>query len=129
MCQCREGFIGNQCQIPICFGQSGSSACHGQGTCVNKDTCICKESSYTGRECEQLLCYGLSELDDQVCSGYGRCTGANKCSCFDGYTGDRCESRNILYMIIGITVGLFLQLFQVLSSTSCTRSIPNKGRF
>jgi len=77
ICDCPEGFIGSNCEIPLCFGVP----------CINGDcdqqteSCICNEN-YFGEECS-ILCKN-GDFED------------GECNCHVGYEGIGCdiESRD-----------------------------------
>ncbi len=116
-CSCQPGYGGIECQLDTCFEKSlpykiececGSvpeiechssicsirnhtnPPCNGVGTCVSQDKCACMPG-YSGPECKQFTCSGISSMQAAVCSRHGTCVDLNKCECEAGYGGTNCE--------------------------------------
>lgn len=53
VCQCNEGYTGNECQMNLCFGknETDSNVCNSKGKCIDKNTCECI-NGYRGQECQ-----------------------------------------------------------------------------
>ncbi|XP_040178988.1 tenascin-X isoform X3 [Rana temporaria] len=109
-CQCKEGFMGDKCQLKtcpedcndqgrckngrcICFeGYSGVSCgikaclnnCHNNGQCQD-GVCIC-DPGFSGEDCSSRVC-------PRNCLKRGRCENGI-CVCYSGYAGVDCGSRN-----------------------------------
>eukprot|EP01080_Neovahlkampfia_damariscottae_P007011 gene7011-11176_t len=81
-CACDDGWTGDQCQYPICFGIAATepSVCSSHGNCTQPDTCVCS-SGWTGSKCEIPICYGYNATDSRVCFGRGNCTYPDTCAC------------------------------------------------
>ncbi|XP_057653327.1 protein cueball [Diorhabda carinulata] len=86
-CDCKPGYTGNYCEIPIC-----SSAYCLNGNCYlsssGKPMCSCKKG-YIGNRCQKNKC-------DYYCLNEGKCAitpprNEPKCECLDGFIGNRCE--------------------------------------
>lgn len=105
-CECEEGWVGRDCDIPTCY-----PACQ-NGICTSIDICNCTEG-WTGDYCYIPLCtscinglclepeyceceYGWSGTECNVPYATPPClngiaTYPDICSCYTGYTGDRCD--------------------------------------
>ncbi|KAM4642744.1 tenascin-X isoform 2-T2 [Discoglossus pictus] len=77
-CQCKDGYMGDQCQLQTC-----PEDCNDQGRCV-KGQCICFDG-YAGPNCGSRSC-----LND--CQNQGRCEDG-ECICNTGYAGVDCSTR------------------------------------
>ncbi|XP_071980915.1 tenascin-X-like isoform X3 [Engystomops pustulosus] len=77
-CQCRDGYMGDQCQLRTC-----PEDCHDQGRCVH-GRCICFEG-FSGASCAHKTC-------PDNCNYHGRCEDG-ACVCDAGFTGDDCSTR------------------------------------
>ncbi|EFC43896.1 hypothetical protein NAEGRDRAFT_49505 [Naegleria gruberi] len=81
--------------LPECYGKSSESkypflACHGNGTCVDVNTCMCNENYY-GPECTVTTCFGKFSNSSTACNGNGICERYNYCKCNSNYGGENCE--------------------------------------
>jgi hypothetical protein len=80
-CQCKEGYMGAHCGIPIC-----KSKCNFNGDCISAENCSCYEG-FSGVNCEI----------DCGCNGHGKCNPeTNKtCICDPGFKynpqANKCE--------------------------------------
>lgn len=105
-CECDQGWVGKDCDIPTCF-----PAC-AHGNCTDIDNCEC-EDGWKSQACDEASCSNCQNGDctaPEVCSCYygwngtacdipyatpacvyGTATQPDTCSCVSGYTGDRCE--------------------------------------
>lgn len=105
-CQCEEGWVGKDCDIPTCFPPCEN------GLCVGKDLCNCS-TGWEGQACEVALCSNCVNgdcIEPEVCDCYygwngtsceepyatppcihGYSTAPDTCACYTNYTGDRCE--------------------------------------
>ncbi|KAG2389477.1 hypothetical protein C9374_014037 [Naegleria lovaniensis] len=91
---CQDGYVGSQCEIPICFNVLGNdtmNVCNGQGLCNSPDQCECN-GNYTGRTCNISVCYGIASNVDSVCNGHGLCVAPNQCRCNENYIGPNCST-------------------------------------
>ncbi|XP_063794225.1 tenascin-X isoform X2 [Pseudophryne corroboree] len=77
-CQCKDGYMGDRCQLLTC-----PEDCNDQGHCV-KGTCICFKG-YFGVSCGSKGC-------PKNCQNRGRCEDG-LCVCDPGFTGEDCSSR------------------------------------
>jgi len=52
-CECKDGFVGANCQDWTCYGRDyrHPDVCFGNGECVGPDTCECGPG-YGGNECQ-----------------------------------------------------------------------------
>jgi len=92
-CDCDDGYGGDTCQFPFCFGKNSSFACsHPAGVCTAPDICTCS-SGYLGTECEIPTCFDVASTDNATCSGRGQCVELDDCECTSGtgYTGSNCN--------------------------------------
>ena len=100
ICECKEHFIGTQCQTDQRPCSRSTNKCMNNGTCINSlnyttFTCKCKENGlYFGQYCENTkdLC------KNRTCSLHGYCKQTQngsfiqtQCKCNKGYEGDDCE--------------------------------------
>ncbi|KAL9650913.1 hypothetical protein ABK040_015016 [Willaertia magna] len=80
-CECKAGWTGDNCSVPICI-----TPCL-NGTCTAPNTCTCHQG-YSGELCENNnICFGLPFDAPGVCNSRGTCKGNDKCECINGYTG------------------------------------------
>eukprot|EP01080_Neovahlkampfia_damariscottae_P005553 gene5553-9371_t len=97
VCQCENGYFGNECDKGIfnCFGINSTdpSVCSENGQCVDDNQCLCN-AGYVGLNCNLFVCNGKNSSDADVCSNNGNCTAPNTCNCSFGYSGDDCQSFN-----------------------------------
>ncbi|XP_066437147.1 tenascin-X isoform X2 [Eleutherodactylus coqui] len=77
-CQCKDGYMGDKCQLKTC-----PEDCNDQGRCVNGQ-CICFEG-FSGVSCGFKAC-------PNNCHQHGRCEDG-ACICDSGFTGEDCSSR------------------------------------
>ncbi|KAG2392497.1 hypothetical protein C9374_011222 [Naegleria lovaniensis] len=77
---------------PICYGKTknDTTACSGNGTCIDWDVCQCK-TGYYGQQCELWQCNGKAYNASDVCSGHGKCISMNQCSCSSGWYNPYCD--------------------------------------
>lgn len=66
-CSCSEGFMGEDCSIPICT----QKCVHGNCTLPNQCTC---EKGWSGSECSVPICA-------QECNNFGICSAPDTCTC------------------------------------------------
>lgn len=105
-CECDEGWVGKDCDVPSCF----PSCAH--GNCTDIDNCEC-DDGWKSDACDEASCSNCQNGDciaPEVCDCfygwngtacdvayatpvcvYGVATSPDVCKCFSGYTGDRCE--------------------------------------
>ena len=52
-CFCDEGYVGNECSFPICFGKNSTNplVCSGHGNCTSPANCEC-HTGYWGTQCQ-----------------------------------------------------------------------------
>ncbi|KAM8952536.1 tenascin-X [Pelodytes ibericus] len=108
-CQCKDGYMGDRCQLQTC-----PEDCNDQGRCV-KGRCICFEgyfglacgsktcpnNCYNQGQCEDGVCvcdYGFSGLDCSARNCPNNCLNRGKCEdgvcvCDSGFSGVDCGSR------------------------------------
>ncbi|XP_073497972.1 tenascin-X isoform X2 [Phyllobates terribilis] len=77
-CQCKDGFMGDKCQLKTC-----PEDCNDQGQCV-KGRCICFKG-FSGLSCGFKAC-------PNNCNYHGRCEDG-ACVCDSGYAGEDCSSK------------------------------------
>ena len=76
-CLCRNGYIGDYCQIKTCFNQ-----CSYQGKCI-EGKCYC-ETGFKGQDCsERDIKHGIINENGDI-------------ECFPGYTGMSCEKEKCI---------------------------------
>lgn len=75
ICECPEGFIGDNCEIKLCFGVP----CYNGDCNLETKTCNCNPN-YFGEECN-IYCANGEFID-------------GKCNCFEGYEGSTCETES-----------------------------------
>ena len=96
-CQCRNGFRGLNCEIPIDYCASQPKQCQNGGFCRSisetaSTTCDCPEG-YTGDLCQE----DVNECSNEPCLHAGTCVnteGSFTCQCKSGWTGQRCEENS-----------------------------------
>lgn len=95
VCECNNGFGGNQCQYYVCFDYTADNilVCNGQGNCSNSNTCDCN-TGYGGLECQYFICYDILSNETEVCSSYGICQAPDLCNCSAGYYNNKCDKWN-----------------------------------
>jgi len=76
-CECDAGWIGYDCNTPIC-----NPRCI-RGTCVDFNVCQCESDNWIGPRCSIPIC-------KESCI-HGVCTNEDHCECFYGYTGRACN--------------------------------------
>ncbi len=93
MCEClpNRGLVGDQCNIPICYGKTAEDplVCSGNGSCIAPNNCSFIKGR-TGLRYELNICFGRSSSDHSVCSGHGSSRRPNG----GGYIGGRCVPQN-----------------------------------
>ncbi|XP_075692588.1 tenascin-X [Rhinoderma darwinii] len=77
-CQCKDGYMGDKCQLQTC-----PEDCNDQGRCI-KGRCTCFEG-FSGVSCGFKAC-------PNNCHNHGRCEDG-VCICDSGFTGEDCSSR------------------------------------
>ncbi|XP_053330068.1 tenascin-X-like [Spea bombifrons] len=77
-CQCKDGYMGDRCQLKTC-----PEDCNDQGRCVN-GRCLCFEGYY-GLDCGSKDC-------PNDCQNQGQCENG-ACVCDPGFTGLDCGTR------------------------------------
>ncbi|XP_056394644.1 tenascin-X isoform X3 [Hyla sarda] len=77
-CQCKDGYMGDKCQLKTC-----PEDCNDQGRCV-KGRCICFKG-FSGVSCGFKAC-------SNNCNSHGQCEDG-VCICDSGFTGEDCSSR------------------------------------
>lgn len=90
-CECPEGWYGDECEIPSCFGVLGNdteNVCFGHGNCTYLDTCACDENHYY-TNCSIPKCYGLE--GSARCSSHGTCVDVDTCVCEDDWYYTNCS--------------------------------------
>ena len=122
ICECKEHFIGTQCQTDQRPCSRSTNKCMNNGTCINSlnyttFTCKCKENGlYFGQYCENTkdLC------KNRTCSLHGYCKQTQngsfiqtQCKCNKGYEGDDCEIESIFLKIVRNIQWLTTVLFVV----------------
>lgn len=79
----------NTCARAGLSGGNNSIGAYEVGTCSNV---IC-QTGYSGSNCDQYSCFGVSSTDAGVCSGKGSCSKPDVCSCWNGYQGNTCSTK------------------------------------
>ncbi len=93
---CTLGYTGNDCGVPICFGNStllpNAVTCSNHGVCKDYNQCECSKH-YTGSNCEiEITCNKISSQNTtSVCNGKGVCLEMDTCICMEGYGGLNCQ--------------------------------------
>ncbi|KAM4696198.1 tenascin-X [Rhinophrynus dorsalis] len=77
-CQCKDGYMGDMCQLQTC-----PEDCNDQGRCV-MGRCYCFDG-YFGVDCGSKRC-------PNDCHNHGRCEDG-QCVCDPGFTGEDCSSK------------------------------------
>ncbi|XP_075042626.1 tenascin-X isoform X1 [Mixophyes fleayi] len=77
-CQCKDGYMGDRCQLLTC-----PEDCNDQGRCV-KGRCVCFKGFF-GVTCGSKAC-------TNNCQNHGRCEDG-VCVCDPGFSGEDCSSR------------------------------------
>ncbi|KAF7992217.1 hypothetical protein HCN44_001542 [Aphidius gifuensis] len=85
ICLCKNGFIGDHCEISVCWNYCFQGECIITGK--NKPQCNCPPM-FTGPRCQQNICTGYC-LNDGKCSVKN---GEPFCDCTDS-NGTRCEIK------------------------------------
>ena len=84
-CQCKGGYKGDDCSIPICTDCPAS-----RGNCTSPDNCECvtgySHSSNATKDCAKSDCD-----ESNYCGVYGRCNGGDKCACSVNWYGPKCR--------------------------------------
>ena len=81
-CDCEAGWTGLACEIADCPGDPN---CYGRGTCdesTNPPKCISCDMGWMGPACNDVCLHGIQEPMD-----------SGNCSCYEGYTGENCDSE------------------------------------
>eukprot|EP00924_Labyrinthula_sp_SR-Ha-C_P014134 snap_masked-scaffold_77-processed-gene-0.38-mRNA-1 protein AED:0.12 eAED:0.12 QI:0/-1/0/1/-1/1/1/0/1936 len=119
-CSCPDGYTGFDCAKPLCrhlHSDGVVRSCVNNGICVQKDVCSCVQflapsyknapflasalTGYNGTDCSIAICtQGSYDPDCEGintgkegcfrCKNGGNCTGPNKCTCAEGWTGFDC---------------------------------------
>ncbi|XP_065901795.1 adhesion G protein-coupled receptor L4-like [Dysidea avara] len=92
MCNCVDGFTGENCSINI--DDCDPNPCLNNGTCAdgfNSFTCNCVDG-FTGENCST----NIDDCDPNPCMNNGTCKdefNSFTCNCMGGFTGDTCENK------------------------------------
>jgi hypothetical protein len=115
-CTCTGGYFGERCDEFNCDGHPNPYACNGHGFCYDLDLCIC-DFGWNGTFCDEYYIDDLLECDtqleecedtinnlqseitsclnpdcDPLCGIHGNCVADNNCECYEGWTGDSCDT-------------------------------------
>jgi hypothetical protein len=105
-CKCLTGFVGENCEIPICFGKlsNDTTVCFGKGTCIDNNLCSCFDSDIFGHFNGEKNCSkcNLNYFQDSTCkkiecdniltcNNKGTCNQQNICDC----NGNFCTSCSV----------------------------------
>jgi alpha-tubulin suppressor-like RCC1 family protein len=110
--RCSNGFVGDYCDIPVCFGENATDTdivCNGRGNCTAPDKCTCYPNSlYEGLNCEYPICFGSSLFKNNttpLCSNNGKCIGPDLCECTSKlFFGKECEQSVLVWIAIALVV-------------------------
>ncbi|EFC38984.1 predicted protein [Naegleria gruberi] len=114
-CACKSSHYGYNCEIPNpCTLQCVN------GTCLNETgIAICKcDSGYGGSLCDLFDCFGVSSLNQSVCSASGTCQSPDVCECQLGYFGLDCD----IFNCSRVNKSICQNGYQCLTSGTCTCS-------
>eukprot|EP01080_Neovahlkampfia_damariscottae_P008548 gene8549-372_t len=87
-CSCFSGWHNSNCSVFDCDAVKNCS--YPKGICTGPDNCNCT-SQWSGNDCNSPVCYSVSSLKSNVCSGNGNCSDPDICKCKQGWTGNNCE--------------------------------------
>ncbi|KAH9132513.1 hypothetical protein LEN26_007391 [Aphanomyces euteiches] len=112
MCQCANGWTGDDCTLPIC----STTTCGNRQLCVAPNTCACVPGFTNSPACDVPLCvqtcvHGVCSAPDtctcdfgwfdancttpvcqQTCGNGGNCTASDTCTCSSEWQGPDCRT-------------------------------------
>jgi hypothetical protein len=98
-CSCSNEYYGNNCQV-FC---DSSVNCSSNGNCSSDgSTCVCDNEHY-GTDCSKKhsICFGIRDIDSNVCNGHGNCTADDTCACEYGhYPHNNCSLIAECYSVV-----------------------------
>ncbi|CAJ1963715.1 unnamed protein product [Cylindrotheca closterium] len=94
-CYCPSGFFGVECEMQYELCGNGEHICFHGSTCEQTGgewTCDCMGTESAGLYCQYQATDDCGDSEqDTFCTNGSTCGADKKCSCLDGWEGDKCE--------------------------------------
>eukprot|EP01080_Neovahlkampfia_damariscottae_P000472 gene472-6883_t len=87
-CSCFSGWKNSNCSSFHC--DDVNNCTNPNGLCIGPNICNCT-SQWSGNDCKSPVCFSVSSLNSNACSGNGNCTSPDVCSCKENWVGNNCH--------------------------------------